>query len=148
MKPRRIILAWSSGWPLPFGKTRSISPFGYRSFHSRSVFNTSGGIGTVRSPEWDLGLPILPQSALAHMQLSLTKVHILPAQPTQLGRSQAGGDCSKEERPPTPSQLAYNGLDLVPRRNVKLALATLVGGDRHVPRYVLRHIATPRRVLE
>src|SRR5262249_17260831 len=57
-KPRPTMLLGSSTFPLPLGSSRPSAPFGHLAFHSRSVFTTSGDSGTVRSPAWDLGLPM------------------------------------------------------------------------------------------
>jgi hypothetical protein len=58
INPRLMMFASDSILPMPFGKTRSSSPFGHLSFHSRNVLMTRGGAGTVRSPASDFGLPI------------------------------------------------------------------------------------------
>jgi hypothetical protein len=46
--PRVRMLDKSSTLPVPVGNTKSISPLGQASFHSRRVFTTIGGSGTVR----------------------------------------------------------------------------------------------------
>src|ERR1700730_14019097 len=57
MCPRVIRFAWFSGLPLPVGNTKLGSPLGQASFHSLSVFATSGGTGIVLSPDSDFGAP-------------------------------------------------------------------------------------------
>src|SRR5215470_16269912 len=52
------MLRWYMIAPVPVGNTRSSSPFGQASLHTLSAATTSGGSGTARVLDADLGAPM------------------------------------------------------------------------------------------
>ena len=67
--------------PSPVGKTRSASPFGHASFHSRSVFSTMGVKRNRPLAGFRLRLAdrAVAVRALANVKLALIKIDVLPS---------------------------------------------------------------------
>src|SRR6202035_2022698 len=90
------------------------------SFNSFKAFATVGGRGTVRSPDSDFGAPIaLYRSARCRtLKLAFFEIHVVPAQPAQLGGPEPGKDHRQNDWAPAAFQRPHNGPDLFAARDI------------------------------
>src|SRR5262249_27924242 len=131
----------SSTLPLPLGNTNS--PIGQANFHSLRMDTRSACSGTV--------LELL--SDLPDVKLTLFQVYVLPLEPPQLGRSQAGHGGGGQYRPPPWLGMAQDGADLGWRRDVhahlELGAVPLLGmGAAALTTTVSNHIASDQPLIE